>query len=108
MDSDFYQTINANVVVADHDFSDFDEKVTEAMQIWAANHPHPHVPVVAFAFDFGQGDKMFSPLELAYAMKNRTEDGLFHLKTLHHFVRRMGPGSEERVLYMLTRAYDQQ
>lgn len=55
MDSDFYQTINANVMVADHDFSDFDEKVTEAMQIWAANHPHPHVPVVAFAFDFGQG-----------------------------------------------------
>ena len=89
----------------DTDFSDFDHKATEAVQVWAAHHPHPFVPILAFAAapNRDMSDKALSPHDLAQAVKYRTEDGVSYLEMMHSLIRIMGPGSDERLLYLLTR-----
>lgn len=60
-------------------FFDFNERITEAIRTWAENHPHPDEPVF-----MSTNGKLFTPVELAREVGERTEVGRQHLRMFRH------------------------
>lgn len=70
-------------------FLAFNERITEAMALWAENHPHPDEPVF-----MSTNGRLFTPVELVHEVRERTEVGEQHLRMFRYLAqmdRDIGP-----------------
>jgi len=65
-------------MVARH--TEFDNRITEAIRLWAERHPDPDAPVLSTA-----DGRTFTPKDLAREVAERTEFGKKQLEVLRHF-----------------------